>query len=682
MAHDKAHIAAASLLAAALLLGGCAGPAAPADSAEDRRKQGAREPSEHTAFLIADAVAENDGEGALRAAQVEARRELADLVAKRVRESLKAFFAHRNGGPSPEEPFSAEYRRELASEVAASLLREVSAGEQQGQSGRRRVRYSLPVAAVDRQMVRRVRQASSDYNPFGKPPELAARALSQFLAERSRADKLAATRARKESPDAEEGYRLPDWLRTGRHEDYPPERYFTAIGVGLDAAGARQSGLAELVTRVQNRLTSLATRLRGDAASGALAANLTALGPGEIRFTADDLVATRNPETWHDPVTDTHYVLAAIDRETAVLVLRRRLEEAAGRSSQLYASARNHRKAGNHGAALRAYLDTLAAAREAALLQLKALAVVPEQADEEFREALERPVLTEAAAQIRSLLEGAEVSTIGGNRQWVRRDAPPPEPFVVKVTAGPEEAAFEDVCVRFSTAGHPESALAQAWTDATGTARWKPTQPLPPRHGEGRIVASLDLEKMAPEAATKGLPLPSARFVYLLRSARNTAFAVSLEGDAGKAVGTSLAEALRGEGFQQAHGGAAPVVPSEPGGKPEDADILEAFQHIRENLQERRFLLVVWGRAETEVMERQQTSEGTLHIVYCSFRLRVLDADMPRGEATVLTVEGQGRGAYLEDESEAARRARADAAEQASERLVRGLRGKLGPASP
>jgi hypothetical protein len=82
---------------------------------------------------------------------------------------------------------------------------------------------------------------------------------------------------------------------------------------------------------------------------------------------------------------------------------------------------------------------------------------------------------------------------------------------------------------------------------------------------------------------------------------------------------------------------------------------------------------------EALISETLEVDGGNLCIAHCPFEFRVIDGGLPEGKRTVLTVRGRGAGAYLEDQLEALRRARAEAAEEATVLLLKGLRGRLKP---
>jgi hypothetical protein len=110
-----------------------------------------------------------------------------------------------------------------------------------------------------------------------------------------------------------------------------------------------------------------------------------------------------------------------------------------------------------------------------------------------------------------------------------------------------------------------------------------------------------------------------------------------------------------------------------------DAQALDAFSTLADDIGPRRFLLLAIGQMQVRLERKAKTPEGDIYIVNCPFKIRVLDNALPGEQKVVLTVSGTGKGAYLNDEAEATRRARADAAAEASAQLVNALRQKLGP---
>jgi hypothetical protein len=250
----------------------------------------------------------------------------------------------------------------------------------------------------------------------------------------------------------------------------------------------------------------------------------------------------------------------------------------------------------------------------------------------------------------------------------------------VKVTAGPEAAPVSNVPVRFCAAGVGGRLLARGATDAGGVTTWRPDGRLPGAPGGGSIAAALDLQEMAPELDLSDLDVPRARFDYVFRSREKTRYVLSLQGDAAAtAVRLAVDEALRQEGFRPVEKDRLlEYVPAtEVGAEPSDARLLESFRDLRASLGPSTFLLIIWGRAETKLVEESETQEGTLFIVYCPYRIRMVDADLPAELAPLAVAEGTGQGAYLEDRSEAVRRARGDGATRATEQVLSALRARF-----
>jgi hypothetical protein len=92
------------------------------------------------------------------------------------------------------------------------------------------------------------------------------------------------------------------------------------------------------------------------------------------------------------------------------------------------------------------------------------------------------------------------------------------------------------------------------------------------------------------------------------------------------------------------------------------------------------FLLVVFGHVTPRLNETVETDQGALHIMHCPYELVVLDGAMPAGKRQIISVGGVGKGFFLDDLAEATRRARAEAAAEAAQRLTAELQRKLSSA--
>ena len=628
-----------------------------------------------------------DAEAVMEQAELAARRRLVQVAAAYVRQAITGFLNAHHEYPSADSAVTRQFTEALLAEVTAALLR----SEQRQQSwqapdGRIYVLYRVPVAAVNEEIATRSSMVLGQANPFGAAAERATEQLRDFLS--SLIEQRLAAADRVAEPAAEE--RGPTWPSTGRHARYPPDEYLTAVGLGADLTTAEQAALGELAARVGAAVANLVRTLGSPEAEGPLAENIRWLDPAALRYAPNELPAARIAERWHDPVTDTHYTLAVLDRATAALFCRSEIAGARERSAGLSASAANQQRAGNYAASLQDHLDAVAAARRAVRLQLAALATVPEPSKAEFRAILSEPALGMAKEGLASLLSLLTMEKAGGDSQWMPPDVAPKEPLEARLTAGDDAAPVAGVPLQLRAGSAAGQLMGRAVTSADGSAQWLLRRPPPADVPRPVLVAELDLAGLSPQTDLYRMPRPHVEFGYVLRSRVNSHLVVYVNERIadGRLLPTPLAEelreAIRAEGLMLADDpdAAARMAAGGMGVQTPVPEVLQAFSGLRKSLGAGRFLLIVLGEIRLTLEEKTETPEGELYIVYCPYDIKVLDGALPGEDKTVLAVTGTGKGAYLGNELEAARRARAEAAAEAAAQLLSGLRGKLGTRTP
>ncbi|MGD2176128.1 MAG: hypothetical protein PVJ27_12045, partial [Candidatus Brocadiaceae bacterium] len=505
----KVGYANAWLLALTLgaFLVGCAG--VPDTTGRGRPGWVGSEAARGAEFVSAIGYATPDAEDPDERADLKARQAFAAAVSDRVTSDVTAFLREQEWAPAPDDPLTAQFRTNLASEVSAALLRQTAPTETWHEpDGGVYVLYRVPVEGLNERILARGGQLLAHQNPFAREQDRVVEGLRAFLAARTREQRLDAARVRPRGPEVAETDLPPEWLETGRHPDFPADRFVTAIGLGQDPEVALEDARNELTRQLTRRLLELYVRLRSRGSEDALGRDLRALGDIRPRFGAEDLVATRIVAEWHHPVTETHFALAALDRRAADIILRRRIRESLESSASLAASAANNEKAENWRAALGEYLEALRAAQRAALLQVKAWVLAPEAEVADLSRTRAEPLVVPLRGNLAGLLARLDVVKVTGRDQWLPRTAVPHQPFVVKVTAGPEAAPVSNVPVRFCAAGVGGRLLARGATDAGGVTTWRPDGRLPGAPGGGSIAAALDLQEMAPELDLSDLDVP------------------------------------------------------------------------------------------------------------------------------------------------------------------------------
>jgi hypothetical protein len=620
-----------------------------------------------------------DEDNAAVLADLKARSELTAAVSNYADTALRGFLGERPDCLSAEDPAFVQFTASTASQVTGAVLRDARPAQQWLEAdGTTCVLYAVAVPDVHERIVDRVRLTLAQHNPFAEPADQVASDVSRFLRAFPQPSSLAPPA--QPPPGAQPGpIGRPDWLRRGYDEQHPPDRFVCAIGLGPDTEAAADSARNELVTELNGRLRSLIEQMSESEAAMPVSGGLGSVEGLTFAFGPQDLVATRLSGQWHDRDTATHYVLAALEKRTAAIALRKRMEHALAESTDWAALATDRTGAVNYGDALRQRLAALAAAQEALEYRLKAAAVAGSMAAAVAVEP--GPVARALKADLGHLLAAITMSEVAGGAQWLPPGEPPREAFVVKVSAGPESLPLSGIPVRLATGLIGDDVVATAVTDQVGCARLRVSAPLARRGAGGTLAASLDLPAIAPEADLSGLSIPSLRFGYVLRSRADTRFVVSFRGPGAAPIAEAITKALLAEGLQPVPEAdtLGHVAAYEPDARLSDDDVLAAFAGLRRSLGANVFLLIVWGQTRTVIEESEQIPSGDLRIVYCPFELRLLDPDLPGDAKRIVRVAKTGQGASLGDDQEALRCALKDAGDIASSHVLGALRERLGP---
>ncbi len=634
-------------------------------------------------FVAAVGQATQPGDAADDEADADARRAIRAALDAYTLDALHAFLESDGRHPDPDAPLSREWSDAMVGQVSAGILRSARRHDTwEAPDGGTYVLYRQPTTDVDAAIEAALPEALELADPFGASADQLPGRLHDVLEARA-TDRMADVHVvAVETTVRPDRTQMPEWPRLGRHDDYPTEEFFTAVGLGPRLPAAESAAREQLAARLDTALKRLFAQVRAEGNTDALAQNTRWLSPLGVRFSGDDLQAARIAERWHDPVTETHYALAALDRATAGMALLRALDGSRPAAADLLASALNQHRAGNHGASLQDYVEAIVSARRTLQLQMEAIVLSPEGLTAELATALEQPLLAEAKEGLQSLLAELVLERAGGDQQWMAPGATPAEPFVVRVVGGEEQEPVGGVPLRLDAGGR--TLAAPGFTDQVGVAQWVVDRALP-ETGDS-LQASIGLDALHPDMDTYRLTMPQVTFTYVLRSRANSELVLYIrETTKGgpsplSPVTTALRRALQDGGFSLMDH--SEVLQHATGGLPppdaDDAELLRAFAGLQASVGPGRFVLVAAGEVSTDTTEPVETDGGLLYIVHCTFRVRVLDAAAPATDKAVVTVEGVGKGAYVGSEAEAASRAQAEAATDASAKLMAGLSARLG----
>ncbi len=645
-------------------------------------------------FLTAQGQAAATVQDPARAADEAARNRLASVITEYTQTTARAFLTADGVAGSP---LAGPFTNTLAAAVSGAILRaSISRDTWVDVDGATHVLYRVPIALVDDKIVDGTRQTVATANPFGKDPEQVAAQVEKFLQSRLTERLKMAARAQAPAPAPQPSPQAtpipapapaptpdttPSWLEADRYSTYPSDKFLSAIGLGADETAAEDSARSELAAAIDTRLQGRLRALVSEPGTSPIDEDVEHLAPSSLHFADKDLMATRIAERWHDSVTDTYYVLAVMDRAAAAPLYSQRVSDAQQKSKDLVAQAQGDLKGDKYAASLIDYMDALTAATDALRMQLAALAVAPEDALADLRGLTVEPLVKQAKAGLEALLGQITLTAVSGDGQWVPPGGAPRAPLVVKATAGPGKVPLPGVPVRLTVRGGKEPILAR--TDEAGTARCTITGPLPIGLRQGTVTATLDLARLAAGADLTGLTAPHVDFHYALRSRADTTIAIYFydtgSGEAAAPVTARLRGALIAAGWHLMED--ARVTESVGAGKPAPdappADALDAAG-MRRGLAPTQSLLIVVGRLTTHLVDTAKVTGGELKIYNCDYSLAVVDSEAGEPPSTVMTAEGKGQGAYVDDEVEAAARATTDAADAISKKVLGELRAKFG----
>ena len=578
--------------------------------------------------------------------------------------------------PAPSAPLCRELTRTLTAEASVDLLAALAPHEvRTDDDGAVSVTYRCELTQINSVLTAALPRCLAQINPFGPQARNVPGQLARFLDARTRGGMTNAVRMRPQPVDAPPEQRVPGWLRTGRHARFPDTRYLTAIGLDTDLDTADRVGADELVAAASARLR--AVRRKTKQTDWPLAANLAALGAAPT-ITLADVPNWRVGDRWFDRLTRTHYVFVVLERASAVAECRGAIKDESTKAVSLTASAVNHGKADNFAASLKDHMAAAARARAAVLAQCRALALIHPRHLAEIKRVLTVPILSQCRSNTADALTAIALKTVTGDNQWISAAGRPQEPFVIRAEARGKPLPKIPVKLLLG-----DTVLARAVTDAHGQASFEVTAPLPRKNAQHTLTARLDLSTLAGRAPAIPVQSPSATFHCIIRSPENTWFALLIQEKTDVGIGgASIAPRLRKDLTDQGYH----VLPEADvlkhlralgvDERMTDAEIRKAFADLERGISAKGFLVLIVGRARTELVQTLKTDAGLLYVTQCPFAISMLDG-APDAEAAV-HLTGTGRAAWTGNPVEASRRALADAAQRVAEKLEAALTSRFG----
>jgi hypothetical protein len=615
-----------------------------------------------------------DTEKLRRQADEKARRKLDGILSDYAENALRSFVDSSSEVAPSGSPLAGQFVEALSAELVSRVLTQHEPNRVWRVADMAtHVEYRVERRHANELLVELLPGVAKRLDPFDMPPQAAASRLETFLAERDRA-LLAEELESRPNTGANAGVPgVPAWVRTGRHPEYPPGEFFSEVGLAETYVQAQQEAFRGIAEQVISAMTARAAKVVEDHPEAPLAQNLESIDLAGIPVAVGDLEATATFARWYDPVTSVHYVFCVADRERTASAHVAACRKAGGKSRELLESSANHDKAGNFTPALVDAMEAADAARQAVLEQCLALGAVPPDGRERVLALLEEPLLPRARSRAQALLASVDLRVESGDNQWTPPGGNPPQPLVVRVTATDESLPVSAMPLRFRTSGPGGRDLGVVRTDEDGLARLKLTNGT----DVSTIVAEPALQQLTPAASSSGpYVAPGARFELVLRSPANIRFAVRVIEQTGEMeiapqIGPALRQALRDMGYEvlPAREIRADVIALEGMEAPKAEDVLRVFHPIRQRVEPEGFLVVVFGRAQTEHVRDLPNDDGAISIWHCPYTVHVYDPAGATPEKPIMELQGKGRGAYTDRPREAAERALMDAAAQAAEQI-------------
>lgn len=625
-----------------------------------------------------------------RRAEYQARAQLAITVQSYVQDILGRFLQSHRNLADPASHMWGQFVSSLSMQVSSTVLRRSSKYDSWTNPKDRTayVLYRMPVSVIHDRINEEIRVSVRDMNPFAGMQEEALAQLRAFMDEslKKRIRKAAfAEKPRREKATGADDGEPPAWLTGTGQTLFPSEKFVTAVGLADGREEAAKAARAELLKQIEVGLINQFLKTVGSKGTGKSAGNLRYVRQETLAFTESDRVSSMIDRTWYDPVTHTHYALAVLKRITAASVYRKGIASAVKRADSLLKSARNHHKADNYGIALLEYIEALARAQEAVKTQLTAMVVMPTQG-EEFAGTVPEGLLVRATEGARELLGEMAFEKRGGDNQWTPPGMALTKPLSVKLLTCEGRKPVAKVPVRFSFVEGEGSLKEAGATGEDGVVSCRVERVAQKAVAINVIRAEVDVKRLAPKADLSWINAPAVEFRCVTRSRSNTFFAVYVDERTlgGAAAATSVAwetvvSEMTGHKLNLIDRSEVRKLAAGISGQAGEEELLRAFASLREGLPGKGFVLLVVGRVDVRPLETVETGGGKLCIVEALMRLRVIDEALRHdAKRTVLVVSKTGRGAFVDNEQEAARRARLAAAKVCSEDLVHKLKERFG----
>jgi len=458
--------------------------------------------------------------------------------------------------------------------------------------------------------------------------------------------------------------------------DYPPSRFMSATGYGPDKKTAVKQARAELSAMIDVHVKEKFHTIQQSRKENGLSRNLRYVTEDTVAFTENDLIATRAAETRYDEELKIYSALIVLDRSVAAPRYTTQIQSAVERCNQLFENAVRRAGEGSRLVALQDDFEALTHIQKAVKLQLAGMVVCPWKADE-FRDMVESPVLANIKDHVRGLLQSIRLTKTSGDNQRARPGYALDEPLVVHAVGGETAEAVKNLPVRFSLKQKGEDgSLGMTLTDSMGRAELHVESTEGSTRTANDVVVGVDLEAMAGEADLSALPRPQVTFTFYLPTRSNTHVAVYVEDET---ASDAIKEALSSRGFLIVEETSVTDIARRHklSGEASEEKVREAFAELRGSAGPKGFLFVIAGWVRDGGTDSAKTSYGNLYIARAPYGLRLIDMSAAGDKKTVGVAAGQGKGAYTDDKAEAARRARVDAAEEASAQLVALLSDRL-----
>ncbi len=614
-------------------------------------------------------------EALLAEAEDAARTELAKELNRYARTTLIEFIRSHFGGDGELTGAQREFIQSVSTSTTNAILRRTVRHNtwSDEENNTVTVLYRIPIRNVHNaiQMEAQTAYEQKALRLNGKQVKISQK-LAAFLDSRLKKRLQGSGQEDEELESSSEQNDIPAWLSRGHSKEFPPQKYIVATGLGENKASAHRSAQRYIHSQIQKRASAVISRLASQGESK-LARDLQNVSSQMVAIEPASLGEIRAKKHWYDTVTGTYYLLAVMDRESAISQHRETATSRARQCGESYKTANNHYRAGNIRSAVQGYLAALSSlyAKTQAQLAIRVLKTGQPKA-------LDLPATPPAStikSKLNRTLDTMQLRAISGDDQWIAPESPDPAPLEVRLVETQKSKPLGHFPITFEMVAGKANLKQMSRTNEKGRARCTVSRAQGNNNGVLTVRCRLDLNAMTQLSGLQGLHIPTVSFRMMIRSPQTTWCVLSFrdEGDS-KELLNAVSKSLRQSEYN--------VIPQkqlkaaiEKTSREKD-DLRSLLSRAVAFLPEKPSTLVIMGQASPKIVEQRDTSEGVLYFAHVPVRVQIMDPGLS-SDNILHSVSITGKGAYAGNSTKAIKRARSRAATLLATRITKWLDGKF-----